>query len=67
MYILKVKGTRKIPDCIQIRDDNFSLIAYFKISSPKTALARCNLLHKMGEILDISKGLDYGKIQELEL
>jgi hypothetical protein len=67
MFILKIQGTDKIPDYVQIRDENFSLIAYFKISNPKTALTRCNLLHKMDEILDIANSLDYGKIQKLKL
>ena len=67
MFILKIQGTDKIPDYVQIRDENFSLIAYFKITNPKTALTRCNLLHKMDEILNIANSLDYGKIQELKL
>jgi len=67
MYILKIKGTYKIPDYIQIRDDNFMLIAYFRISNPKTALAGCNLLDRMEDILLIATSLDYGKIRELEL
>jgi hypothetical protein len=67
MFILKIQGTDKIPDYVQIRDENFSLIAYFKMSNPKTALTRCNLLHKMDEILEIAGRLEYGKIQELKL
>ena len=67
MYILKIQGTGKIPDYIQIRDDDFTLMAYFKITGPKTALTRCNLLHKMDEILEIAGGLEYGKIQKLNL
>ena len=67
MYILKVKGTGKIPDYIQIRDENFFLLAYFKITNPKTALTRCNLLAKMDEILIIANRIGYGKIQPLEL
>ena len=30
MYIIKVKGKAKIPDYIQLRDDDFVLIAYFR-------------------------------------
>ena len=66
MYILKTEGTGKIPDYIQIRDEGLSLIAYFKVTHPKTALTRCNLLHRMDEILKIASGLEYGKIQELK-
>ncbi len=67
MYILKIQGTPKIPDYVQIRDENFTLIAYFKVTNPKTALARCNLLHKMDQIMAIANELDYGNIMKLEL
>ena len=67
MFILKIQGTRKIPDYIQIRDEQFTLIAYFKVTNPKTALTRCNLIHKMDEILKIAAVLEYGKIQKLDL
>jgi len=66
MYILKIQGTDKIPDYVQIRDENFSLIAYFKITNPKTALTRCNLIHKLDAIMEIVGKLEYGKIQKLE-
>ena len=67
MYLLKIEGSGKVPDYIQIRDDDFTLIAYFKITNPKTALSRCNMIHKMDEILKIAETLEYGKIQELKL
>jgi hypothetical protein len=67
MYILKVRGTEKVPDHIQIRDEKFNLLAYFKVTNPKTSLARCNLLDRMDEILKIAGSLEYGKIQKLEL
>ncbi|MCK9220130.1 MAG: hypothetical protein PHF97_08395 [Bacteroidales bacterium] len=66
MYILKIRGTKKIPDYIQIRDENFSLIAYFKANNPKTALSHCNLLEKTDKILQIANELDYGQIRKLE-
>ncbi len=64
---MRIQGSGKVPDYIQIRDDDFSLLAYFRISHPKTALGRCNLLHKMTEILQIAGSLEYGKLQRLEL
>lgn len=67
MYILKIEGTGKVPDHIQIRDEDFSLMAYFRETSPKTALARCNLLDKMEDILKAARGLEYGQIQKLDL
>ena len=67
MYLIKIKGTDKIPDYLQIRDESLNLIAYFKITNPKPSLTRCGLLHMMDEILRIAKSLKYGKIQKLEL
>ncbi|MFZ4521865.1 MAG: hypothetical protein ACOYNC_09175 [Bacteroidales bacterium] len=67
MYILKTEGVGKVPDYIQIRDDSFALIAYFKVTSPRTALERCGLILKMEEILAILNDLDYGKLTRAEL
>jgi hypothetical protein len=67
MYIIKIQGTTKIPDYIQIRDKDFTLIAYFKVTNPKTALSRSNLLDKMDQIMETVKVLPYGQIQKLEL
>lgn len=67
MYILRIQGTRKIPDYIQIRDEDFTLIAYFRINNPKRALSRCNLLDKADEILRIAENLPYGMIRELKI
>lgn len=67
MFILKIEGTKKIPDYIQIRDEDFTLIAYFKITNPKTALSRCGLINRMDEILSIARTMEYGKVKKLEL
>jgi hypothetical protein len=67
MYILRIQGTKKIPDYIQIRDEQFTLIAYFRINNPNRALTRCNLLDKMEEILAIASGLPYGEMRKLEI
>jgi hypothetical protein len=57
-YILRIQGTKKIPDYI--------LIAYFRLNNPTRALARCNLLDKMQEILAIASQLPYGEMRKLE-
>lgn len=67
MYILKIQGTDKIPDFVQIRDDRFKLIAYFKVSSPRRALQRCGLEEKAGALMEIVHTLPYGKIRKLDL
>ncbi|TSA29590.1 MAG: fructose-6-phosphate aldolase [Bacteroidetes bacterium] len=66
MYIVKIQGTTKIPDFIQIRDDDFTLIAYFRINNPRRALMRCRLIDREKEIIELARKLPYGKIQKLE-
>lgn len=67
MYILKIRGTKKIPDYIQIRDEDFTLLAYFRINNPKKALTRCNLMEKIDIIIKIAKKLPYGQIRKLDI
>lgn len=67
MYIIKIQGTTKIPDYVQIRDEDFTLIAYFKVTNPRTALTRSNLFDKMDQILKIVQELPYGQVRKLEL
>jgi hypothetical protein len=67
MYIIKIQGTSKIPDFIQVRNDDFTLLAYFRINNPRQALSRCHLIAKQEEILHLAQSLSYGKIAKLEL
>ncbi len=67
MFILKIKGANKIPDYVQIRDDHFTLIAYFKITHPERALEKCGLGREIRKIMEIARRLPYGKIRRLEL
>ena len=43
MYILKIKGRAKIPDYIQIRDEDYTLLAYFRVDRPEKALIKIGL------------------------
>jgi len=67
MYIVKIQGTANIPDFIQIRDNDFTLIAYFRINNPRKALQRCNLIHQEARILKLAADLPYGKIIPLDV
>lgn len=67
MYIIKIQGTNKIPDYVQIRDDRFTLIAYFKVSSPRRALAKCGLADKTESVMKIVNELSYGQICKLDV
>jgi hypothetical protein len=67
MYIIKVKGKAKIPDYIQIRDENFVLIAYFRADRPLKNMEKFGLEGKEEELEALIKGLSFGKLQKLEL
>ncbi len=67
MYIIKIKGKVKIPDYVQIRDDKFALLAYFRADRPENALMKCGLGKSEVEIKKVIAELPYGKILKLEI
>jgi hypothetical protein len=69
MYIIKIKGKTKIPDYIQIRDEDFTLIGYFsyKEGRPFRNLAKFGLEGKEAALESLVKSLPFGKLQKLVL
>ncbi len=67
MYIIKVKGQAKIPNYIQLRDDNFVLIAYFRADRPLKKLEKYGLEGKEDALQEIINELPFGKLQELNI
>lgn len=67
MYIIKVKGVAKIPDYVQLRDDKFTLLAYFRVDRPDKSLDKAGLADKAEYIMNIIKDLPFGQILKLEL
>jgi len=67
MYIIKVKGVAKIPDYVQLRDDKFTLLAYFRVDRPDKSLDKVGLQDKAAQIMNIVKDLPFGQILKLEL
>ena len=66
MYLLKVKGTAKIPDYVQLRDSNFTLLAYFRVDRPEKALLKAGLGDREQELIELIQKLPYGKIHKLD-
>lgn len=66
-YILKIRGVNNRPDFIQIRDEKFTLIAYFR--ADKVHRKGLSLPEMISEekIKEIIGNLPYGKIQKIEL
>ncbi|MDN3689279.1 fructose-6-phosphate aldolase [Cyclobacterium jeungdonense] len=67
MYIIKVKGKAKIPDYIQIRDENFVLVAYFRADRPLKKIEKFGLEGKEAELEQLIKELPFGKLKKLSL
>jgi hypothetical protein len=67
MYIMKVKGTARIPDYVQIRDDNFTLIAYFRADRPEKELQRLGLQDKESAVIKRIAEIPYGKVSPLSV
>ncbi|MBD3631225.1 MULTISPECIES: fructose-6-phosphate aldolase [Cyclobacterium] len=67
MYIIKVKGKAKIPDYIQIRDENFVLVAYFRADRPLKNIEKFGLEGKEAALEQLIKELPFGKLKKLSL
>jgi hypothetical protein len=67
MYVIKVKGVAKIPDYVQLRDDKFTLLAYFRVDRPDKSLDKIGLADKVEYIMNVVKDLPFGQILKLEL
>ncbi len=67
IYIIKVKGKTKIPDYVQLRDEDYTLMAYFRADRPEKAIAKCGLEHKIEELMKIINELPFGKMHKLDL
>lgn len=67
MYIIKIHGKVKIPDYVQIRDDHFALLSYFRADRPEDALTKIGLGDKVKAVKELIAEMPYGKIQKLLL
>ncbi|MFD0750199.1 fructose-6-phosphate aldolase [Mucilaginibacter calamicampi] len=66
MYIIKVKGVAKIPDYVQLRDDEFTLLAYFRVDRPEKSLDKVGLADKADYIMNVVRELPFGQILKLD-
>ena len=66
LYILKIKGTKTIPDFVQIRDKNMALRAYFRLSQQERGLKKNKLETNAKEIMKVIDEMPFGKIYKFE-
>ena len=62
LYVLKIKGTKTIPDFVQIRDEQMTLRAYFRLSQQGIGLKKNNLETEAKGIMNLLESIPYGKI-----
>jgi len=67
MYVIKVKGVAKIPDYVQLRDDEFTLLAYFRVDRPDKSLEKIGLADKAAYIMDIVREMPFGQIKQIDV
>lgn len=64
LYILKIKGTLKIPDFVQIRDEQMTLVAYFRLNQIQQGLKKNGLEEDTQGITALLEKIPYGKINK---
>ncbi|CAN5520325.1 hypothetical protein BH11BAC2_BH11BAC2_21260 [soil metagenome] len=67
IYLLKVKGKAKIPDYVQLRDEQFALLAYFRLDRPEKALVKAGFSAHETTIMNHLVKIAFGKVEKLEL
>jgi hypothetical protein len=67
VYILKIRGAVKIPDYIQLRDDQFTLLAYFRADRPERALEKLGLIDKEAQFKELIGRLPFGRLEKVNL
>lgn len=65
-YILKTKGTAKIPNYLQIRDGDFQLIEHCTISKSIHILNDLGIKTKGDDTLSFIENMPFGKLIAIE-
>jgi len=66
MYIMKVRGVNNMPDFVQIRDDQFTLIAYVRADKPDTKRFKCIENIPEEKLKEFINELPYGQIRNIK-
>ena len=67
MYIIKIKGKAKIPDYIQLRNENMILVDYFRADRPIDKIKSYGVTSSDDKIVEYINSLEFGKLQKLNL
>ena len=64
LHVLKIKGTKSIPDFVQIRDEKMILRAYFRLSQIESGLKKNGFESDIEGIKTILNEIPFGKIHK---
>ncbi|MEE2700395.1 MAG: fructose-6-phosphate aldolase [Bacteroidota bacterium] len=67
IYLLKIKGTDKIPDFVQIRDQDMTLRAYFRLNQQESGIRKNKLEKYSKQIMHALKEMEFGKLKKLDI
>ena len=62
MYLLKIKGAGKLPDYVQVRGEDFKLIAFINLSGIERGLIKNNLEPYSAQIIKRLSEVDFNEI-----
>jgi len=65
MYFLKTKGTDEISDYVQLRDDQFVLIAHFKTKHPEQIIKKLKLEKYESQLIRLIQEVPFGLLYKL--
>jgi hypothetical protein len=67
IYLIKIKGKAKIPDYVQVRDKDFTLIGYYRPGRNERSIRSMDLSAYHAEIEALIAEIPFGKITPFEL
>ena len=67
IFISKIKGTDQIPDFVQIRDEDMTLRAYFRLDQKESGIKKNKLENNKTKILEILDEIPFGIIKSLDI
>jgi hypothetical protein len=62
IYMIKIKGKTKIPDYVQIRDEEYTLLAYCRADRPEKALIKLGFENQLDELKSFLDTIPFGKM-----
>ncbi len=65
LYVMKIKGVDRMPDFIQVRDEHFTLIGYFRADKPKSARMLLKKGYTVEALAVLLNSLPYGHLVKL--